>query len=157
MDSSSQLDRRDSKEGERSTERSEVERIRAQRRYINPVRMNLADRLKARGTNESRTGAISVTEARCVRMRVCVRSIRGPGACVPVELGGKANKTYASFIALERRFEQRPLISRAVNRDFFFLADVSSPTRFYSSFKGIVHSLHKSSANCQSNLYPRFY
>jgi len=36
------------------------------------VRMNLADRLKARGTNESRTGAISVTEARCLRMRVCV-------------------------------------------------------------------------------------
>lgn len=36
------------------------------------VRMNLADRLKARGMNESRTGAISVTEARCVRMRVCV-------------------------------------------------------------------------------------
>lgn len=34
--------------------------------------MNLADRLKARGTNESQTGAISVTEARCVRMHVCV-------------------------------------------------------------------------------------
>lgn len=29
------------------------------------VRMNLADRLKAHGTNESRTGAISVTQARC--------------------------------------------------------------------------------------------
>lgn len=96
MDSSSQLDRQ---EDERSTERSEVERIRARRRYINPVRMNLADRLKARGTNESRTGAISVTEARWVRMCVCIRSIRGPGACVPVELGGKANKMYTSFRA----------------------------------------------------------
>lgn len=80
------------------------------------------------------------------RMRiVSVHSIRSPGACVPVELGGKANKTYASFSALERRFEQRPLISRAVNRDFFLslhraniLADDSSPTRFYSSFEGMV-------------------
>jgi len=139
MDSSSQLDRQDAKEDERSTERSEIERIRARRRYINPVRMNLADRLKARGTNESRTGAISVTEARCVRMCVCIRSIRGPGTCVPVELGGKANKMYTSFSALERRFEQRPLISQAVNRDFFFLADVSSSMRFYFSFKGIAN------------------
>jgi len=35
-DSSSQLDRRGAKEGERSTERREAERIRARRRYINP-------------------------------------------------------------------------------------------------------------------------
>lgn len=40
------------------------------------VHMNLADRLKARGTNESRTGAISVTEARCARTRVCVQYVR---------------------------------------------------------------------------------
>jgi len=64
--------------------------------------MNLADRLKARGTNESRTGAIPVTEARCAyiylrtRVRIyvhtytCTRYIRGPAR---VELGGKANKT----------------------------------------------------------------
>jgi len=67
------------------------------------------------------------------RVRIgSVRSIRGPVACVPVELGGKANKTYA-FSALERWLEQRPLISRAMNRDFFSLCVGRTSSR---SFRG---------------------
>lgn len=61
--------------------------------------MNLADRLNARGTNESWTGAIPVTEARRerVHVRIFARIIRDPRVGA-VELGGKANKTCASLL-----------------------------------------------------------
>lgn len=100
------------REREKETERKkrERERIRTLTGDISiRVHMSLADRLKARGTNESRTGAIPVTEARCAyiymraRVRVYVnaytftRYIRGPAR---VELGGKANKTRTPPLAL---------------------------------------------------------
>lgn len=112
--------------------------------------MNLADRLKARGTNESRTGAIPVTEARreptyvCVYSRALFGARRERARVGAVELGGKANKTCASlsFSALQRRLEQRPLISRAVNRDFFSLSlSPFHPFLFFISLLAASNSL----------------